>query len=552
MKKYTFFFIALLSSYAAFSQIAVNTDGSSPAASAIVDIKSNSKGFLPPRLSQSKRDSVSNPAEGLVIYDTTLKSIDFYDGNRWVSIRKGGIYISDTALFQIAIGSDKDESAKDIALTPDGGFMISGNSANFSGDNSNPDYLFVKLTEDGYFDTYGNSYGIYYAMDNVHGSAVCLPAGSGYLNIANGSNSNGKGFVIVYRFGLRRIAKSDLSQDYYLSGDYTFSVSSVVQTDDHHFFYAGQADQSESQSNPNAIIFETDSIGNVVYNTTKYVGRNGSDNLSSILKTSDGAHLLAAGYSYTDNNNASDFFVVKIDTAGNFDPTFGTGGIVIFGTDNSGNYNIANTAVETADGGYIIAGETNAYGAGGYDAFFVKLQKNGQLDKNFGNNGTLIIGGSNNEIIYKIISTDDGNYVAVGESYTYNIWTGIFIGDIYVVKITPRGGLVTGFGYNGSGGICIGGSGDESGAYSVVETDKHALVIAGYTESFGSGGKDIYIVKLNENGLGCGNTSAAGVTVNSGGGSFHGSCSSGTQSVFSESAGIYKFANYINITRVCN
>jgi hypothetical protein len=51
--------------------IAINTDGSTPDASAMLDIKSTSKGFLAPRMTTTQQNAISSPATGLLIYNTT-------------------------------------------------------------------------------------------------------------------------------------------------------------------------------------------------------------------------------------------------------------------------------------------------------------------------------------------------------------------------------------------------------------------------------------------------------------------------------------------------
>jgi hypothetical protein len=52
------------------SQVAINSDGSSPDSSAILDLKSTEKGFLPPRMTKAELISIFNPAEGLVVFCT--------------------------------------------------------------------------------------------------------------------------------------------------------------------------------------------------------------------------------------------------------------------------------------------------------------------------------------------------------------------------------------------------------------------------------------------------------------------------------------------------
>jgi hypothetical protein len=56
-----------------------------PAASAILDITSTTKGFLPPRLTTTQRDAIATPATGLQVYNTTTNTNDFYNGSAWTS-----------------------------------------------------------------------------------------------------------------------------------------------------------------------------------------------------------------------------------------------------------------------------------------------------------------------------------------------------------------------------------------------------------------------------------------------------------------------------------
>lgn len=56
-----------------------------PAASAQLDVSSTTKGFLPPRMDSTQRNAIASPATGLTIYNTTLKSVQVYNGTDWVS-----------------------------------------------------------------------------------------------------------------------------------------------------------------------------------------------------------------------------------------------------------------------------------------------------------------------------------------------------------------------------------------------------------------------------------------------------------------------------------
>jgi len=57
--------------------------GGSNSASAILDVVSTTKGFLPPRMTTTQRDAIVTPATGLKIYNTTLGTTDTYDGATW-------------------------------------------------------------------------------------------------------------------------------------------------------------------------------------------------------------------------------------------------------------------------------------------------------------------------------------------------------------------------------------------------------------------------------------------------------------------------------------
>lgn len=70
-------------------QAALNDDGSDPNPSAILDVKSTEKGFLPPRLTTVQRDAISDPAEGLVIYNYDHKALEMFNGSVWGPLSGG-------------------------------------------------------------------------------------------------------------------------------------------------------------------------------------------------------------------------------------------------------------------------------------------------------------------------------------------------------------------------------------------------------------------------------------------------------------------------------
>ena len=84
MKKFfiyiVLFFCAFNSGYA---QVGINNDGSTPDASAMLDVKSTSSGFLIPRMTATQRDAISSPATGLLVFVTDDNNFYFYNGSAW-------------------------------------------------------------------------------------------------------------------------------------------------------------------------------------------------------------------------------------------------------------------------------------------------------------------------------------------------------------------------------------------------------------------------------------------------------------------------------------
>jgi len=75
-------------SYSAIAQVGINTDGSQPDNSAMLDVKSTSKGILLPRMTRLQRDAITTPADGLMIYCTTCGSngaLSLYTNGGWTT-----------------------------------------------------------------------------------------------------------------------------------------------------------------------------------------------------------------------------------------------------------------------------------------------------------------------------------------------------------------------------------------------------------------------------------------------------------------------------------
>lgn len=85
MKEFYLLALILMSAHILNAQ-SIGIGTATPASSALLEVKSTTKGFLPPRLTIAQRDSVINPALGLVIFCTECDELEVYNGTVWKSI----------------------------------------------------------------------------------------------------------------------------------------------------------------------------------------------------------------------------------------------------------------------------------------------------------------------------------------------------------------------------------------------------------------------------------------------------------------------------------
>jgi microcystin-dependent protein len=74
-----------------YAQVGINDDASSPDASAMLDIKSTSKGVLIPRMTTLQRTNINSPATGLLVFDLTTESFWFNTSAGWVELKDGAL-----------------------------------------------------------------------------------------------------------------------------------------------------------------------------------------------------------------------------------------------------------------------------------------------------------------------------------------------------------------------------------------------------------------------------------------------------------------------------
>jgi hypothetical protein len=144
-------------------------------------------------------------------------------------------------------------------------------------------------------------------------------------------------------------------------------------------------------------------------------GGTGSDKANSVQQIADGGYILA-GYAWSYGAGGYDFWLVKTDYNGieQWNTTFG-------GTKWDG----ARAVQPTADGGYILAGHTYSYGAGWKDFWLVKTDSNGNEQWN------MTFGGADDDFAESVQQTADGGYVLAGCTESY----GAGEEDFWLIKV---------------------------------------------------------------------------------------------------------------------
>src|SRR6186713_458383 len=91
MKKFTLLFTVLFAAFVINAQnVAINNDGSSATASAMLDVKSITKGFMMPRVTSAQRTAIASPVLGLLVFDTDTKTIWAFNGTAWSNLSSAG------------------------------------------------------------------------------------------------------------------------------------------------------------------------------------------------------------------------------------------------------------------------------------------------------------------------------------------------------------------------------------------------------------------------------------------------------------------------------
>jgi hypothetical protein len=337
----------------------------------------------------------------------------------------------------------KDSQVKSIRQTRDGGYILAGEAISENGfepgysGNSNYDYWIVRL------DARGNLLWqkLLGGLGDDYATSIGQTADGGYIVAGFSSSSDGDvsgnhgdSDCWVVRLG----AKGNIVWRKSLGGSSDERAYSVQQTTDGGYIVAGvsysvDGDVSGNHGDSDCWVVRLDAKGKLIWQ--KSLGGSRSDYATSIGQTADGGYIVAGASDSKDgdvsgNHGASDYWVVKLDVKGRLVWQKSLGGSLS---------DSADAVQQTTDGGYIVAGISDSKDGdvfsnhGSNDYWIVKLDAGGNLvwQKS--------LGGSREDFARSIQQTADGGYIVAGESESNN---GDVSGnhggsDYWIVKLMP-------------------------------------------------------------------------------------------------------------------
>jgi predicted secreted protein len=197
-----------------------------------------------------------------------------------------------------------------------------------------------------------------------------------------------------------------------------------------------------------------------------------NDEAYDIIKTTDGGYAIC-GMTESKGAGGKDAWIIKIDPQGKleWEKTYGDKGD-----------EVANAIIQTSDNGYAFVGYTTSKGKGKRDVFFVKVDSAGNREWEG------VYGGPKQDYGTDLVQTKDGNYVFIGSTKSFG--SGNY--DIWLSKIDNKGKRMW--------KKTEGGKGADYGN-SVVEHPKDSsLIICGTTFNNANGLSDLWLIKLTKDG----------------------------------------------------
>ena len=353
-------------------------------------------------------------------------------------------------------GGTGDDFGASVQQTSDGGFIIAGSATSLGA--GGRDVYLIRTDQNGdtiWTKTYGGT-------EDDYGNSVQQTIDGGFI-ITGSTESFGPYPIKLY------LLRTDSNGDTIWTKTYARAVisegRSVKQITDRGYIIAGY-DYGNDSTGSQVYILKTDTAGDTIW--TKTYGGTDSDEGYSVQQTTDEGFIIT-GYTASFGAGATDVYLIKTNSKRDtlWTKTYG-------GT----NYDYGRSVQQTSDGGFIIAGDTKSFGVGQFDFYLIRTDSNGDTLWTKTYVGTAFDQG------YSVNQTSDNGFIIAGATDSSNMFS-----YVYLIRTNPKGEILW---TKTCGGI------KEDWSFSCQQTTDGGFVVVGFTESFGSGGSDVYLIRLDK------------------------------------------------------
>jgi len=259
-------------------------------------------------------------------------------------------------------------------------------------------------------------------------------------------------------------------------GDEIVSAPSILQTVDGGYIVAGRISiTGEDKWGYDIWILKLTSDGEIEWQ--KIYGGNRNDSASFLKQRDDGGYIVV-GHTESFGAGGVDIWIISLSSAGNIEWQKAYGGSEV---------EEVNSFQQTSDGGYIAAGRTESFGAGENDFWILKLTSDGDIEwqKTYGE--------SEGEGASSIQQTIDGGYIVAGSTNIYAEWGSNSRGKIWILKLSSTGATEWKHAYGG---------GYTHSASSIRQTSDGGYIVTGSTHISDAACRDpdSLILKLSSTG----------------------------------------------------
>ncbi|MGB3480219.1 MAG: hypothetical protein WBB67_13805 [bacterium] len=303
----------------------------------------------------------------------------------------------------------------------------------YGGTGSDVGFAVQQTTDAGYIITghtaYGSTYYVYLIKTNASGDTLWTRTYDAYARGQSVQQTSDGGYIIVghtYSHGAGwddvYLIKTNASGDTLWTRTYggtSYDCGySVQQTSDGGYIIAGRT-WSFGTGEYDVYLIKTNASGDTLW--TRTYGGTSWDEGYSVQKTSDGGYIIT-GYTYVESPNYQDVYLIKTNASGDtiWTRTYGGAG-----------GDLGNSVKQTTDGGYIIAGHSGSFGAGEYDVYLIKTNASGDTL------WTRTYGGGARDEGHSVQQTSDGGYIITG--LTESFGAGNY--DVYLIKTDSDGNI---------------------------------------------------------------------------------------------------------------